>query len=65
VDLFYIVRVDSYKLTSFVNIFGCPVGDFSIKYLSVPLHHHKLSRVDLQSLVDKIIKRIAKNYLHK
>jgi hypothetical protein len=40
-------------------IFGCPVGEFPIKYLGIPLHHNKLRREDLKSLVDKIIKRIA------
>jgi hypothetical protein len=43
----------------FARIFGCPVGEFPIKYLGIPLHHSKLRREDLQPLVDKIIKRIA------
>jgi hypothetical protein len=43
----------------FAYIFGCPVGDFPIKYLGIPLHYHKLKRDDLQPLIDKIIKRIA------
>jgi hypothetical protein len=38
---------------------GCPVGAFPIKYLGIPLHYNKLSREDLQPLVNKIIKRIA------
>lgn len=40
------------------HIFGCPVGDFPIKYLGIPLHYEKLRREDIQSLVDKILKRI-------
>jgi hypothetical protein len=43
----------------FADIFGCPVGDFPIKYLGIPLHYHKLRREDLQLLIDKIIKWIA------
>jgi hypothetical protein len=35
------------------------VGAFPIKYLGIPLHYNKLSREDLQPLVNKIIKRIA------
>jgi hypothetical protein len=35
------------------------VRDFPIKYLGVPLHYEKLKREGVQSLVDKIIKRIA------
>jgi hypothetical protein len=26
----------------FADIFGCPVGNFPIKYLGIPLHYHKL-----------------------
>lgn len=38
----------------------CPnIGDFPIKYLGVPLHHTKLSRNDIQPVVDKLMKRIA------
>jgi hypothetical protein len=47
------------EIDSFARIFGCPMGEFPIKYLGIPLHHSKLRREDLQSLVDKIIKRIA------
>jgi hypothetical protein len=47
------------EIDSFARIFGCSMGEFPIKYLGIPLHHSKLRREDLQSLVDKIIKRIA------
>jgi hypothetical protein len=47
------------ELEIFSDIFGCPVGDFSIKYLRIPLHYQTLRRDDLQPLIDKIIKRIA------
>lgn len=30
-----------------------------LKYLGVPLHYNKLSREDLQPLVDKLLHRIA------
>lgn len=43
----------------FSNIFGCPVGDFPIKYLGIPLHYDKLRREDVQPLIDKILNRIA------
>jgi hypothetical protein len=35
------------------------VGTLAIKYLGIPLQYSKLSREDLQSLIDKIIRRIA------
>lgn len=42
------------------NVFGCPIGSFPIKYLGIALHFDKLSREDLQPLLDnKILKRIA------
>lgn len=41
------------------HLFGCPVGEFPIRYLSVPLHFEKLRREDVQPLVDKIVKRVA------
>jgi hypothetical protein len=47
------------EVENFAGIFGCPVGEFPIKYLGIPLHHSKLGIEDLQPLVDKIIKRIA------
>jgi hypothetical protein len=30
------------EIESFAMIFGCPVGEFPIKYLGIPLHHNKL-----------------------
>lgn len=47
------------ELTPFVNIFGCTVGTFPIKYLGIPLHYDKLRREDIQPLIDKILKRMA------
>jgi hypothetical protein len=44
--------------TKWAKIFGSPMGVFPIKYLDIPLHYSKLSRDDLQPLVDKIIKII-------
>jgi hypothetical protein len=43
----------------FIDIFGCRVGEFPIKYLDIPLHYHKLKGEDPQPLIDKIIKRIV------
>jgi hypothetical protein len=47
------------EVVRWVEIVGCHVGAFPIKYLSIPLHYSKLSKEDLQPLVDKIIKRIV------
>lgn len=41
------------------HILNCPLGAFPMKYLGVPLHFEKLTREDLQPLVDKLLKRIA------
>jgi len=42
------------------HIFSCPLGSFPLKYLGVPLHFENLCREDVQPLVDKILKRIAR-----
>jgi hypothetical protein len=48
------------EIHTYANIFGCPVGALAIKYLGIPLHFQKLKREELQPLIDKIIKRIAR-----
>jgi hypothetical protein len=40
------------------QIFRCKLPSFPFKYLGVPLHHEKLQREDIQSVVDKVINRI-------
>jgi hypothetical protein len=52
-----IEKVD--EVQQYADIFGCPVGNLSIKYLRIPLHFNKLRRENLQPLIDKMIKRIA------
>jgi hypothetical protein len=55
------INIDEEEETEcFAGVFGCPVGDFPIKYLGVPLHYSKLRREDLQPLVDKILKKICR-----
>lgn len=39
--------------------FEYKTSELPIKYLGVPLHHSKLRKEDLQSVVDKIINKIA------
>lgn len=53
------INIDSSELGEFIDIFQCVVGEFPIKYLGVPLHFDKLSRENLQFLIDKILARIA------
>jgi hypothetical protein len=43
-----------------MQIFFGALGDFPIKYLGIPLHYNKLRREDIQPLIDKIVKRIAR-----
>jgi len=47
-------------VNDFAKIFCCKTGEFPLKYLGVPLHYTKLRREDLQPIVDKIMKRIAR-----
>jgi hypothetical protein len=54
------INIDNQEdIDNFVEIFGCPVGAFPIKYLGIPLHYNKLRREDMQPLIEKIIKGIA------
>ena len=53
------VGLDEDQANEFARLFCCKRCDFPIKYLGVPLHFNKLTRKDLQPVVDKIIKRIA------
>jgi len=53
------VGLDKDQANEFARLFCCKRCDFPIKYLGVPLHFNKLTRKDLQPVVDKIIKRIA------
>jgi hypothetical protein len=52
------INLDEDEACSFAKIFCCKVGAFPFKYLGVPLHHDKLSREDIQPVVDKVINRI-------
>jgi hypothetical protein len=53
------INLDQEQIHNIAHIFSCPVGDFPIKYLGVPLHFEKLRREDIQPLVDKIINKIS------
>jgi hypothetical protein len=43
----------------FVQALSCKLGEFPLEYLGVPLHHSKLSKEDIQPVVDKILKKAA------
>jgi hypothetical protein len=47
------------ETNDFAKLFCCKKSEFPIKYLGVPLHYSKLRRLDLQPIIDKIIKRIV------
>jgi hypothetical protein len=51
--------VSEEEVNSYIDILGCALGKFPIKYLGIPLHYSKLRREDIQPLIDKILKRIA------
>lgn len=54
-----ILNVGMEETQRIASIFNCPIGSLPLKYLGVPLHHSKLTREDLQPLVDKLLHRIA------
>jgi hypothetical protein len=50
------INLDAEETTELQHILECVVGCFPIKYLGVPLHFEKLTREDLQPIIDKILK---------
>jgi hypothetical protein len=50
--------VSEEEVNSYIDILGCALGKFPIKYLGIPLHYSKLRREDIQPLIDKILKMI-------
>jgi hypothetical protein len=52
------INLDVEGCVPFLDIFGCVLGSFLIKYLGVPLHHDKLKRENLQPLVDALLGRM-------
>jgi hypothetical protein len=38
------LALDADRIVFFVEIFGCALGNFPIKYLGIPLHYDKLRR---------------------
>lgn len=38
--------------------FNCPVKNFPCTYLGLPLHYRKLSRVEIQPIIDKMANRL-------
>lgn len=54
------MNLDNDEISVAAQILNCPLGSFPMNYLGVPLHFDKLARQDLQPLVDKILKRIAR-----
>ena len=53
------MNVKPKAIHNLAHLFSCPVGTLPIKYLGVPLHYEKLSREDIQLLVDKMLKKMA------
>ena len=53
------MNVDRETVHRLAHLFTCPIGEFPIKYLGIPLHFDKLRREDIQPLVDKMLQRIA------
>ena len=54
------MNVEDDLVLNLAQLFNCPVGKLPIKYLGVPLHFKKLAREDVQPLVDKMLKRMAR-----
>jgi hypothetical protein len=54
------INLDEEETQEYAKTFCCKIGKFSFTYLGVPLHNEKLRREDIQPVVDKIMKRVAR-----
>ena len=54
-----VLNIEDEEANTISHLFGCPLGSLPMRYLGVPLHFDKLTREDVQPLVDKILKKLA------
>ena len=55
-----VLGMDDERTNDFAKVFCCKKSDFPNKYLGVLLHSSKLGREDLQPMIEKIVRRIAR-----
>lgn len=53
------MNVEEEEAHEIAHLFSCPLGNFPIKYLGIPLHYENLRREDIQPLVDNLLRRIV------
>jgi hypothetical protein len=53
------INVDIEECSPFLDIFGCVMGSFPIKYFGIHLHYDKLRREDIQPLIDALLGRMT------
>jgi hypothetical protein len=53
------MNVDESRAHEVAHILNCPMGSLPVRYLGVTLHFEKLRREDIQSILDKLIRRMA------
>jgi hypothetical protein len=53
------IRVEEHEAQVISQTLSCRLGVFPLKYLSVPLHHKKLRKEDLQPIIDKLLKKAS------
>jgi hypothetical protein len=53
------INLEEEETHDYAKIFYYKIGKFPFIYLGVPLHHERPRREDIQSVVNKIMKRIA------
>jgi hypothetical protein len=53
------MNLDEGQVHEIAHVLSYPIGCLSFKYLGVPLYFEKLKREELQSIIDKMLKRAA------
>jgi hypothetical protein len=53
------MNLDDSHIHEIAHILNCPVGNLPMQYLGIPLHFEKLKIEDLQSVVNKMLKKVV------
>jgi hypothetical protein len=54
------INVGEEEAHMFAQTLSCKLGNFSLQYLGVSLHHSKLRKEDLKPIIDKVMKKASR-----
>ena len=57
-EIFYFGEAKDYK-NQYMELFGCNLGAFPIRYLGIPIHYRRLSNKDWLKVQERFEKRLS------